>query len=483
MMLIRQTLAYFPAQILSPIIQFVTAIVLTYKLGTADYGLTMLIFASQELIFQVVLAWWTSYFLRYAGTHEHEEGRRNVAALEASILLVTGAVQILATLLLVAISTSEPSAGFTLAACAYVLTRSFLNFLSEKARRAERILDYTVLQIGTSLASLVLTLVMIAWSGATPTRVLTDFALMHGVITLWVAWRMKVLALPGRFSMATLMAALRFGIPVSVSNLFGWLSSQGIRFVVQYGAGAAALGLLSVAWGIAIRLTVVAAMVVAAAAYPLAVRAAERGDLEGARRQLSNNSALLLGLIAPSTAGLIAINDPFVTLLVGAEFRDATIQLLPWALICAGIRNLRMHGWDQMYLLFEAPRPMVILEALEALVTALAAWLGLVMFGLQGAVIGAALAAFVVAVADYAYLNRRFGLRAPLGFYLKVTAATAIMVGAVWAMPALGMPVTPSWPSLLLAITVGGLAYILAILVLFGGMIRTGLREWKARRA
>ena len=38
-MLIRHTLGYLPAQLLSPLAQLATALVLTHALGAADYGL------------------------------------------------------------------------------------------------------------------------------------------------------------------------------------------------------------------------------------------------------------------------------------------------------------------------------------------------------------------------------------------------------------------------------------------------------------
>jgi hypothetical protein len=66
-MLIRHTLAYLPAQLLSPLLQLTAALYLTYVLGAADYGLAMLIFASQELVFLVCLSWWTTFYLRYGG--------------------------------------------------------------------------------------------------------------------------------------------------------------------------------------------------------------------------------------------------------------------------------------------------------------------------------------------------------------------------------------------------------------------------------
>jgi O-antigen/teichoic acid export membrane protein len=475
--LIRQTLAYLPAQILSPLTQFVTAIVLTHYLRPADYGLTMLIFASQELIYQAALSWWASYYLRYAGSFSGEEGERALQRTEATVLLLSIVVQFVATIILVWFVAPQMSGTLVAGACLYVVTRSYLGYLSEKARRAGDILAYSVLQIGGPLGGLVLTLLLMTIFVIEPGRVLLDFAIAHALACAVLAWRLGVLVRPGRMDPPIIHAAIAFGAPILISNIFGWFAAHGIRFVVQYGASPTALGLFSVGWGLAIRITAVAAMVVAAAAYPLAIKAMERGDPQGARDQISANSALLLGLIAPATAGIIAISEPFVTLLVAEEYRAATIAILPWALAASAIRNLRMHGWDQMYLLFEAPRAMVVLESIEALITALAAYIGLLLGGLEGAVIGAALAAFVIAVADYAYLNRRFGLHAPLSFYIRILLATGLMYAAVRSLPTLGFAIEASWMSIAIAVAIGGAAYGLLIAALFPRFILSALRR------
>lgn len=475
--LIRQTLAYLPAQILSPLTQFATAIILTHFLPPADYGLIMLIFASQELIYQGLLSWWASYYLRYAGSFSGEAGQQTLRRTESTVLLISTLLQLVATILLVWIVAPGASGLLYAGACFYVVTRSYLGYLSERARREGDILAYSLLQIGGPLGGLVLTLAVMMIMPVAPGRVLLDFAITHFLVSAALAWRLGVLVWPGRMDRTIIGAAIAFGAPVLISNIFGWFAAHGIRFVVQYGASPTALGLLSVGWGIAIRITAVAAMVVAAAAYPLAVRAMESGDVNGARDQISANSALLLGLIAPCTAGIIAISEPFVALLVAEEYRAATIAILPWALAGSAIRNLRMHGWDQMYLLFEAPRAMVILEFIEALLTALAAFIGLMMGGLVGAVMGAAIAALIIAGADYIYLNRRFGLHAPLSFYLRIMVSTGAMYLALRALPQFGLPLTADWRSIGLAVLFGGAVYGALMLAMFPKLILAKLRR------
>jgi 1,4-alpha-glucan branching enzyme len=88
-----------------------------------------------------------------------------------------------------------------------------------------------------------------------------------------------------------------------------------------------------VGWGLATRLSGVAAMLVAAAAYPLAVKQMEAGDVAGARGQLAANSSLLLLLLAPAGLAFWALAPLLVPRLVAAEYQAATLQILPWALL------------------------------------------------------------------------------------------------------------------------------------------------------
>lgn len=479
-MLIRQTLAYMPAQILGPLTQFATAIILTHFFNPADYGLTMLIFASQELIFQLFLAWWSSFYLRYSGNYSGASAKSDLHRTESSVLIIATICQILATIALVWVVDPAFSGSLLTGACLYVVSRSYLTYVSERARSQGQIFAYSVLQIAAPLGGLLLTLaVMLVWP-ATPGRVLLDFAITHLLAGLLVAWRLKMLVRPGRFDRSVLRAALGFGIPILIANAFGWIAAHGIRFVVQYGASPTALGLLSVGWGLAIRITAVAAMVVSAAAYPLAVRAMNDGDPDGARNQIAMNSALLFGLIAPSTVGIIVIAEPFVTLLVAEEYRAVTVAILPWALIGSSIRNLRMHGLDQMYLLFEAPGEMVFLEGIEAALTVLGALIGLMTGGLVGSVIGVAIAAAIIAIGDFIYLNRRFGLRLKLGDYARVLIATGLMAAALLKLPAIGLPTLANWGSIGIAVVAGMLVYGLLIAGLFYRHALDGLRSMRA---
>jgi O-antigen/teichoic acid export membrane protein len=479
--LIRQTLAYMPAQLIGPLSQFATAIVLTHWLGAADYGLTMLVFAAQELVFLICLSWWSFYMMRYSGSITEEEQRERYLRSEATILLLTTALQVIATIAIILATEPGVSKAFYFGAVVFTVSRSFLNFLSERARTLGAIREYSLIQIAAPLGGLLMTILVMYTIGAKPGWVLLVFAIMQALVAAFVAGRLGVSPWPGRVDRAILIAALTFGIPVVVSGAFGWVAGNGIRFVVQYMLGAEPLGLLSVGWGLATRLSAVAALVVTAAAYPLAVKAMERGDAEGARRQISENSALLFGIVAPATIGVIMITEPLTQLLIAREFQAATIAILPWALLGAAIRNIRMHGWDQLYLLMEKPKLMMGLEGIEALVTVVFAAIGAWFWGILGAVVGTLVAAVVVAIGDFMFLNRHLGLSAPFLKYLRISIATALMAGAIYALPRLGYAIRADWLSLLGVVIIGMAVYALALVALFPGEVRGIVREAKAR--
>lgn len=483
-MLIRQTIAYLPAQLLGPLTQFATAIVLTHYLGAADYGFTMLIFASQELVFLVCMSWWTFYMLRYAGTFSGEEERIRYAHTEQHVLVITTLLQGIVTAGIVLAAKPDAPLAFHLSACAFTMTRSYLNFLAEYARKNAAIGAYSLVQIVPPVGGLALTVLALETLPAEPSTVLLIYAGMQLAAGLIAGRMVGLRPLGGSMDRPILRAALQFGLPITLAGGFGWIAAHGIRFVVQLGDGAVALGLLSVGWTLATRLSNVAAMLVTAAAYPLAVRAMEAGDEDGARRQISSNSALLLGIIAPATLGVAAINAPLVQLLIAPEYQEITIQILPWALFGAAIRNLRMHGWDQMFLLFEAPKAMLVLEFSEAVATVLATVIGLATGGLAGAVIGAALAAVVIAFFDMLYLRWRFRMPVPLWQLTRVMFASGVMYAAITVLPKFGVTIRPEWGAILLAVLFGMVIYGLLIPILFPaliGSVRQFIAERRAR--
>ncbi len=431
-MLLSRTLRYLPAQLIGPLAQFAAVVIWTHLLPPAAYGTVALVLALQELVSQICLGWWSSYMLRYAAA-VGEDARERQGAHENVVLLGSSALQIGLALAVLALGDTALTPDLVAAALAYTVSRGLMTHMAERARAAGAILTYTVAQTAGPVLGLVLAIALVK-AVPTASAALAGFAVAQIAILPFLWWKVvpsRALAFDG----SSLRRAVVFSAPLVAGSAVGWAVVNGIRVIVEHVDGAAAVGLLSVGWGLGQRLTSVAAMLVTAAAFPIAVERMVRSGPEAAYAQVGRNGVLLLAILMPATAGIVCLTPALVDLLIGPEFREATRVLLPVATLAAAVRNLRVHFIDQVFLLCERPRVLLEITLVEAVVTLGGCWFGLVQGGLLGACLGC-LAGSVVGFLVCGWRAYREGLRLPLLPVCKVGLATGAMVAALVLAPA-----------------------------------------------
>lgn len=474
-MLLKRTLSFLPAQLAGPALQFIMAVALTHWLAPAAYGTTMLIVAAQEFVYLVGLSWFSHYTMRYLAGFEGEAARERYQRLENTVLLGSALAQSGAALLVLLLIDEPWSTGLVLATIAFTVTRSLCLHLAERARSAGAVLAYSIGQLCGPGLGLLIGLAAVQLLPASADIVLGSFALAQAIGAAAVWRRLRLPLLLGGLDRTLLAAAFRFGGPLLVSGGCVWIAANVIRIIVNEVEGAVALGLMSVGWALGQRLASVAAMLVTAAAYPLAVKAMTAGDPRRAMAQISANGALLFAVLAPSAVGLMLVAEPLTRALVAAEFQAVTIALLPLAALCGMIRNLRIHFADQAYLLNEAPVTLLWLTAAEAALTVVLVTAGVLLDGSHGGIVGACVAASCGLVATYGLARRRYGLLVPLAHVVRVLLATAAMAMALDA---------GTWPEgaagLVLQVGAGAAVYALALMLLNAG---TALRTVRRLRA
>lgn len=433
-MLIRHTLLYMPAQLIAPLFQFIAAVAWTHWLAPEAYGVLAFILAAQELAFVFCLSWWTHATLRYSGEAREGLTQRRYLLTENSILAVTSVLQgvvILATLALTSIAVTP---GLAAATIAFTVSRSLNAHLGDRARAAGAIGAYTAGQLAGPVLGLVLSaLFLLAWP-ASATLILTGFAIAQilGLMAQWVAMRLGLRV--GLIDRALFMQAFRFGIPLVISGVIGWISVNGIRVIVEQMQGVEAVGLISVGWGLGQRVASVGAMLVTAAAFPLAVKALRAGRRAEALDQLSRNGILLFGLLAPMAAGVTLMTRPLVEVMVAGPFQAMTIAILPVAVAAGALRNMRVHFLDQVFILLESTPSLMIVNSVEALSVVVLTIIGIYHGGpvygavgcLAGIAVGTALCGAMAVV--------RFSLRLPWAHFARIVLAVAAMVAVLqWA--------------------------------------------------
>ena len=480
-MLIRQTLLYLPAQLIGPLFQFIAAIVWTHWLLPDAYGVLTFIMAAQELAFVLCMGWWTHYTLRYVGSFSNGNDRRRFQDADNAIMLAATAVQALIGVVVLKALGQPMTTLLVAGTVVFITTRTMTSHLLERARARGSIMIYTggqiigpVLGFGTAYAA-------VACAAATPEAAIAGFALAQvlGLAWLWRALGLGVsFALPQR---ALLAAALGYGLPLLGAGVIGWISLNGIRVIVEHMRGVDAVGLVSVGWGLGQRLASVVAMLVTAAAYPLAVQHLQAGRRDEALAQLSNNGALLLALLAPSVVGIFMLAPEAVSLMIAAPFQEVTLAVLPLALVAGMVRNLRVHFADQVFLLMAKTHLMVYINLVEAgAVTVLCAF-GLHVGGFAGATAGCLAGSTIGTILGFAVGRIKFGLPLPVAHAARILLATAAM-GVALALPPWLQFAPLESARLLLKIGAGALTYGMALALLYPGFVALGTSRLRGLR-
>ena len=481
-MLIRQTVLYLPAQLVGPGFQFIAAAVWTHWLAPDAYGVLAYVLALQELASVACLFWWSQYMLRYISGFADQEARARYQRVENVVLAASAVAQGVVAVAALALLHVHLTPSLLIATAVYTVSRTTVTHVAERARAEERIGLYTTAQLVGPIAGFALGLIFVETVSATPASPIAGLALANVAVLvgLW-SWMNLGLAfaVPDR---AILKRAFGFGAPLLLSGAIAWASPNGIRVVVDHFDGATAVGLISVGWGLGQRFASVAAMLVTAAAFPLAVGHLQAGRRKEALEQISLNAAILFGLMAPAIAGVLLVTRPLTELAIAPAFRELTIVIMPIAALAGGLRNFRIHYSDQVFLLFEQTRTTVLINVAEAIVTLALCWLGLILGGLSGAALGCLAGAAFGAAFGLGLAVVRTGLPVPTLHFAKVLGATLIMAAALRLAPWDAWKI-PLLVRLLAETCLGVLTYAAALTALYPSQARGGLRRLRALRS
>ncbi len=453
-MLLRQTILYLPAQIVGPVFQFVSAVVWTYYLPPAEMGAFALIVAAQELVYLGTLFWFGLYTVRYFDGTGGADARQSYLDTELLLFLAATAATFAAALLLPWLTSVVLTPGMVAASAVYMASRALVTHLTDRARTEADTLAYTVLQSVWPVLGLVIGLVLVEILGPTASSVLWGYAAAQ-VLSLLIAFaRLGVGRSPRAAQRDMVQAALKYGLPLTFGAVLVWVANNGVRFVLEWTEGAAAVGLVTVGWALGLRAAGFASMLVTAAAFPLAVKRAREGGMAEGQAQLERNGVLLLAALAPAAAGLFAVSEPLVRLVIAETYREITVEVLPLAIVSGALRNFRLHFGEQVFLLNEKPEVPLVNDVVDAALTVVGAGIGLWLGGLTGAVEGAAVGALVSLVGTLVVAWRWYRFALPLRDGVRILAAAAVMGLAVGLLPTV-----PTVASLALAMAAGTAVY------------------------
>ena len=286
----------------------------------------------------------------------------------------------------------------------------------------------------TMLAGLLLVWLGYAWQGAV-------LAIVIGML-LVVIFSMRSYF---RFSLKkidhhVLKTLLVYGLPLSFSMALLEVVNTADRLMIGWLMGYASVGEYAVAYNLPFQVLMMVSSSLNLAAYPVVVKMLEQEGREAAIQQLRQYFTLLMAASVPAVFGLVAIADLLVPLLVGVDFVEPALKLLPWVSIAIFANCTYLFYVSLSFQLAEHTMGALKVAGVAAVINVALNLLLIPVYGVWGAVI-ASISAYGFCLVVGFYVGRQyFVLDIPWFALVKVLLAASVMYGVIQSLPVLALP-------------------------------------------
>ena len=329
-MLLRTTLIYAPAVLLTRVSALVLLLFAARWMEKSEFGLLTLVVTVGEMTDLAVTSWLRISLLRLGGNRAVSRGSLFRAA---AILTVTTACGLIVAVVAAEILVSERAPQFALAVCFYLVSGAVSRYAVIIVQMQQRHAMYSMLeflrallQFALSMAAMLLT----AGSFLHVSLASSLGALLAGFVALIVAFRVAVSG-PPRFGYGEFLS---LGIPIMVMAVAGFGLSNVERLFLKHYHDAAAVATFAAVYMLARQPLDLLANAINLGAFPEAVGRFDEEGAAAAGDLLSKLVALVLSLSLPAaTLVIMAVDDLIVFLLPGSYSGS---HGLPCALITFG---------------------------------------------------------------------------------------------------------------------------------------------------
>lgn len=454
-MLLRSTLIYAPAVLISRLSALLLLIVCTRLMDQTEYGLLALVVTVGEMTDAAISGWLRIALLRLGGQGGVTRGSLMRAG---RTLAVTTGLAVLVAVLAAELIVPERWLEFAVAAGVYLVAGSIGRFALVVLQMQQRQPVYTLVEFARSVLGIILPVVAVLWLGPSffyASLATSAAVLAMGLLALWLAFKPAVPG-PATFAVRELLA---LGVPLIVLSILGFGINSAERLILNGFHDAGAVALYVAAFALARQPIDVVANAINMGAFPELVARFDREGPAAADAFLSQQFSLMLRLCLPIAALLVALSGDITDLVLPASYHDGVVQLFP--VIVAGVllTNLDSFVFTNVFHMHKR-NWLLIAVTIPASVAgvALGFWL-IPAYGAMGAAYAAAGGA-LLALVSAIVLSRPLS-RFPIDYRdAALSAGVALAAGlTAWGVDSL---VPRVWPllSLVLAGGAGGLVFL-----------------------
>lgn len=447
--MLRSTLIYAPAILLTRISALLLLVIATRLIDQAEYGFLTLVVTVGELTDSALTNWLRIALLRLGGKGEISRGSLMLAARVLAVTAVLGLVLSAGASLLIA---PERWVEFSIAVGVYLGVAAVSRFALTILQMQQRHGTYSMLEFGRAALQLVLpvaalwvfhdSFLMVSLASSLGT-------LLAGLAALVFALRGVV---PGasRFTYRELFA---LGLPLIVMAVvgFGLNSAERVLLKVYYDAGAVAV--FAAAFALARQPIDTVSNAINMGAFPEMVSRFDKDGPAAAGLYLSRQMALMAQLTFPIAALLIALSHDVAQLLLPAEYHGHVGELFPLIAVAILCANFSSFVFENVFHAHKRPWLLIFTLMPGSLGTIIASLLLIPHYAAIGAATALAIGTALTLVANILLSRRLTPVPIPWA-NLGGSAVVAVAAGvAAW----LGSNLAgEAWP--IIKLGVGGIA-------------------------
>lgn len=466
----RNAAIYGGALLLPRLAAFVALIVFSRLLPPAEYGYFALFVISAELMDTVLLSWIRIAVLRLYPEHERA-GKLPVlrrTCLTMTTLAMGVSVPIAALLTLLA--APDRWLGFFAVLISMMFASGVVRLRLAELQAQQNASRYLMIEVGRATLSLAASLALVELTEPNFQALSAGFVGANVVVAL-ICLLSYASDLPRlMLDRAVVRSVLSYAGPIVPLAAVQALIPLTERYVIQFVAGPAAVGVYAAVQILVQQPISMLASAVALAAFPIIIRSAETDGNGGAQARLRETGSYLLALGLPAVAGIIALRSEIVSVVLGEEFRQGAVTIVPWVAVTAILVNLKYHYFDAAFHVTRRLLIQLVTMLPATLLTAPLIYVFLKIWGLPGAAAGACLAFAASLAASWLVGRRLLAIPHAFGEIGRIMLAVGFMLAALWPFqPAEGIF------GLVIEIAAGGAAYVCAALALNVLEMRTAL--------
>ena len=463
---IKDLVRYFPARIVPGIVGLISIPIITRLFSPVDYGNYNLALAT-IMVLTTIVGWLSMGVIRFFPAYERDEKinlfYRNIISLSIISIIIIASIYLvilfciksyvffkLYNLLLVSIGVFAFTSLFEIC----------LSFF--RAKREANL--FSLFSIWKSIGSILIALALIFFLKKDIESLLWG-VIASVIIALPFVWKKAVgivSVLHFKIDSYLTKEIVKYGFPLVIGNLAGWILSLSDRYILQFFRGAQEVGIYSASYNISEKSIVLIVLLFMFAGFPISMHIWEKeGEVES-QEFLTNVTRYFLIICLPVVIGLSVLSKQIIILFTAQEYHEG-FRIISFVTLGAFFLGLQ-HRF-QMGLLFYKKTYLVMFCVIVSGVLNIA--LNLIFIPTYGYI-----AAAVTTLISYGLLlilvifisTRFFVWKFPFKTLGKVICASALMGEVVYYI---SNNLTSSiYISLFLSICTGGAVFFLVLLLL-----------------